>query len=359
MIESDFIYNGDIDVIQEGVAGWQAPSNIAIVKYWGKYGLQLPKNASLSFTLSKAFTKTSITYRPKSAQHQTLGIFLNKEPKPEFLPKIQKFLNNIEPYCPYIADLDFDINTHNSFPHSSGIASSASGFAALALCIMSIEKTLNPEMTDVFFYQKSTFLARLGSGSATRSVKGSHVLWGEHADLDESSNLFGIDKSRLVHDVFKDYQDTILLIDKGQKKVSSTVGHGLMNDHLFAEQRFKQAQDNILKLMSVLKSGDIESFINIMETEALSLHAMMMTANPYFILMQPNTLQVIYKIWAFRQETKQPVGFTLDAGANVHILYPKSNEKIIKAFILSDLVSLGENNQYICDHVGGGAVKIN
>lgn len=358
MIETDFVYKNTTNDVESGTVRWKAPSNIAIVKYWGKFGQQLPKNTSLSFTLDKAFTQTALSYKPKSGNQEVLEVFLDKEPKPEFAPKIQSFLNNIRSYCSYIDSLDFSIDTNNSFPHSSGIASSASGFAALALCVMSIEKVLNPAITEDYFYKKAAFLARLGSGSATRSVKGSHVLWGEHDDINDSSNLFGIDKSDLVHPLFKDYQDAILLIDKGQKRVSSTVGHALMDKHPFARERFSQAQQNILKLMSVLQSGDLESFIHIMETEALSLHAMMMTANPYFILMQPNTLNVIHNIWSFREETKLPIGFTLDAGANVHVLYPKQSQKQVSEFIDKQLAKYCENNHYICDNVGVGAVKI-
>ncbi len=357
MIHAEFVCDKPVKDLK-GQVTWQAPSNIAIVKYWGKYGRQLPKNTSLSFTLDKAYTRTTVAYETQSSGKPTLNISLDKTPKPEFSPKIEGFLKNIQPYCPFVDTLDFQIDTYNSFPHSSGIASSASGFAALALCVMSIEKTLNPDMTDDYFFKKASFLARLGSGSASRSVKGSHVLWGEHTAIKDSSNLYGLDQSASVHPVFKDYRDTILLIDKGVKKVSSTVGHALMVDHPFAEQRFEQAQNNILKLMSVLESGDVEAFVNIMESEALGLHAMMMTANPYFVLMKPHTLSVIQRIWDFRAETQVPVGFTLDAGANVHVLYPRSVEEQVKSFIIKDLVPFCENNQYICDHVGVGAVRI-
>ena len=358
MIHSEFVFKSTDQKNVQGKVAWKAPSNIAIVKYWGKYGQQLPKNTSLSFTLSEAFTRTTLNYQPKENKNAQLEIALDGQSKPDFLPKIKTFLGHIAPYCPYLDSFDLMIDTHNSFPHSSGIASSASGFAALALNVMSMEKQLNPSMTDDFFYKKAAFLARLGSGSATRSVKGSHVIWGKHLKIDESSDLYGIDKSYEVHKVFKDYQDMILLVDKGQKKVSSTLGHALMTKHPFADKRFEQAQNNIEQLMFVLNSGDVDSFIDIMETEALSLHAMMMTAHPYFILMQPNTLAIIHKIWNFRQDTKLPVGFTLDAGANVHVLYPKSDNQAIETFIVSELVPLCEKNQYICDHVGEGAVRL-
>ena len=82
-----------------------------------------------------------------------------------------------------------------------------------------------------------------------------------------------------------------LLVDKGQKQVSSTVGHELMHGHPFAEQRFVQAHDHISKLIDVFATGNLKEFIHIVESEALTLHAMMMTSMPYFILMKPNTLE--------------------------------------------------------------------
>jgi len=198
-------------------------------------------------------------------------------------------------------------------------------------------------------------LARLGSGSAARSVKGNLVVWGEHNAIANSSNLFGIPFLKNIHPIFNNFHDTILLVDKGKKQVSSTLGHNLMLKHPFAAQRFKQANNNIIKLSKALEEGNIESFIHIVESEALTLHAMMMTSDPYFILMQPNTLAIIHKIWNYRKETGYHICFTLDAGANVHVLYPESEKEQIHSFIVEELVPYCENNQYICDRVGNGA----
>ena len=190
---------------------------------------------------------------------------------------------------PFLNDYDFVIDTSNSFPHSSGIASSASGMSALALCFMSLEKQLDPEMTEEYFIRKSSFLARLGSGSACRSIEGDLVVWGLHNSIYQSSDLYGVPFRDEVHDNFRNYRDTILLVDKGEKQVSSTVGHDLMNDHPYAETRFRQAHDNLDKLKRIFRSGDLDEFIKVVESEALTLHAMMMTSQPYFLLMKPNT----------------------------------------------------------------------
>ncbi len=360
MKTSSFLYTNSGKILNSGKVSWKSPSNIALVKYWGKMDLQIPKNPSLSFTLGASYTQTALLYKPvgNTDLEKTFEIYLDEVEKEDFKPKITSFFKRIEKYVPFINDYSFVINTHNSFPHSSGIASSASSMSALALCVMSMERMLNNEMSDDYFYQKASFLARLGSGSAARSVKGAIVVWGEHDTIPDSSDTYGVVFPYKVHSIFKNYQDTILLVDKGQKQVSSTVGHGLMKNHPFAEQRFLQANTNLTKLIEILQNGDIKSFIEIVESEALTLHAMMLTSNPYFILMHPNTLTIINKIWKYREETGSHICFTLDAGANVHVLYPVREKNKIKSFIDNELASYCQDNQYINDEVGLGAIKL-
>ena len=121
--------------------------------------------------------------------------------------------------------------------------------SALALCIMSLERSLSGvEMTDDYFNKKASFLARLGSGSACRSIEGELIVWGAHPNIEGSSNLFGVKFPQKIHENFKNYHDTILLVDEGEKQISSTVGHQLRYDHPFAKQRFQQANNNISKI---------------------------------------------------------------------------------------------------------------
>ena len=377
MTEQDFIPKPYKELPKNGTVSYQSPSNIALVKYWGKRDVQLPENPSISFTLSNCFTQTTLEFkkRQKPAKVSILNdnssfvqsgrqqefqfdVFLDGENKPEFKKKIGEFISRIGEFVSFISDYDFVIKTHNSFPHSSGIASSASGMAALALCIMSMEKALNPSISEELFYQKASLLARLGSGSAARSIKGELVVWGEHSEIKESTDLYGVQFPHKVHENFKNYQDTILLVDKGEKVVSSTVGHNLMHGHPFSKQRFDQANENLSKLSEILQNGDLKAFINLVESEALTLHGMMMTSNPYFILMKPNTLQIIDRIWKFRTQTGSNVCFTLDAGANVHVLFPEKEKELVNDFITRELVQFCQKNEYICDSVGPGAKQM-
>ena len=360
MTIKDFIplkYNHQI---RPGKVTYKAPSNIALVKYWGKRADQIPANPSISFTLDACTTTTTISYAKLNDKGNDFSfeLFFEGKPKEDFKPKIQTFFTRIEEYVPFLKEYHLRIETSNSFPHSSGIASSASGMAALALCLLHIEKEMNPEMDDDFFNHKASFLARLGSGSACRSIEGDVIQWGDHKDTEGSSNLYGIKYPYKVHQVFQKYHDTILLVDKGQKQVSSTVGHNLMHNHPFAEHRFGQAHENLSKLKAIFASGNLNNFIKVVESEALTLHAMMMTSMPYFILMKPNTLQIINRIWEFRASSKTHVCFTLDAGANVHVLYPENEKEEVYQFIKDELVAFCENGQYICDRIGFGAKKV-
>ena len=355
---SHFVPKDYPNTVEKGSFEWSAPSNIALVKYWGKKEHQIPANPSLSFTLKNCKTITKLSFQKiQKGTDFSFELLFEGKPKESFRPKIQKFFERMESYLPFLKDYHFIIDTHNTFPHSSGIASSASGMAALAVNLMSLEKQLNPEMTEEYFNQKASFLARLGSGSACRSINGSVVIWGNHEGSEGSSDLFGIEYHS-IHPNFINCQDTILLVDKGEKQVSSTLGHDLMNDHPFAEQRFQQAHLNVTRVKQLLSGGNWTDFILLVESEALTLHAMMMTSMPYFILMKPNTLEIINKIWKFRAATQTPVCFTLDAGANVHVLYPENVREEVLQFIKNELVVHCQNEQYICDEIGSGTQLI-
>jgi len=361
LIEKKFIFEHSAsESLKEGSVTWQSPSNIALVKYWGKTDPQIPKNASISFTLSNCHTTTTLVYLPKKKPSSSFDfkVFLDGIEKQDFAPKIQEFFNRIEIYLPLITDYSFEVHTKNSFPHSSGIASSASGMSALSLCLMSIQKLIDPSISQSDFIEKASFLARLGSGSAARSIEGPLVVWGEHSNIFGSSDIFGIKYPDAIHEVFTSFNDTILLVDKGVKQVSSTIGHKLMLDHPFAQARFDQAKDNMSRLIPILEKGDLDAFIDIVEKEALSLHAMMMSSDPYFILMKPNTLEIIKSIWAFRKSSGCHICFTLDAGANVHVLFPDRDKKRVGKFIQEELAGYCQNKQFIVDHVGSGAKSV-
>lgn len=336
--------------IETGSVSAKCSSNIALIKYWGKRENQIPMNPSLSFTLNNSYTQTELRFKPKQTDDFLVNVFLDEQLNEHFAPRIYTFFERIEPYISFLKDFEFEIHTHNTFPHSSGIASSASGMGALALCLVEMEQNFGAEFTEEEKSRKASFLARLGSGSACRSVYPGITVWGESESVKDSSDLYAIPYPYEIHEVFRNFQDTILLIDEGQKEVSSSVGHKLMENHPYAAQRFVSANENLKRLIPILKEGNLKEFGEIVEHEALSLHAMMMTSHPYFILIKPNTLKVIEKVWEFRKLTSANLFFTLDAGANVHLLYPENEKHICLKLINDELKSLCGSGKFIKDY---------
>ena len=144
------------------------PSNIALIKYWGKYENQIPANPSISYTLSQCRTITEMEFA--EGENFSVKLFLSGKEEPKFAEKTAKYLAGIEKYLPWVLRGSFVIKTENTFPHSSGIASSASGFGALAKCLMALDKEISGEKSPEETLQKASLLARLGSGSACRSL---------------------------------------------------------------------------------------------------------------------------------------------------------------------------------------------
>lgn len=354
----DFLGSKDFNLSHQKVSV-QCPSNIALIKYWGKYDNQIPANPSISYTLTHCHTKTEMEFVPNETF--SVSTFLAGKEEPKFSEKNEKYFQNIESYLPWILKGKFIIHTENTFPHSSGIASSASGFGAIAKALMELDGLFRADnrqpTTD---NQKASFLARLGSGSACRSLCQGLVVWGKTSEVDGSSDLFAVPyPNEDIHPIFRNFNDWVLLIHEGEKSVSSTVGHGLMNTNPYAERRFQEARENFVPLKEILKTGDLTRFITLVEHEALTLHAMMMMSEPAFILMQTGTMEVINKIWKFRKETNLPLFFTLDAGANVHLLFPSDNingvpqgtkDKIIQ-FIESELLQHAQKGGVVKDEM--------
>lgn len=353
-MENQFLGNTDFKISNQIVSA-SCPSNIALIKYWGKYENQIPANPSISYTLNHCKTFTTMEFFADEAF--SVQTFLAGNEEKRFAEKIEKYFQNIEVYLPWILKGKYIIKTENTFPHSSGIASSASGFGAIAKCLMNFDEIFSkPEPTTINHQSttnltKASFLARLGSGSACRSLYNGLVVWGKTEEVEGSSDFFAVPyPNEDIHPIFKNFNDWVLLIHEGEKSVSSTVGHSLMKTNPYAERRFREAHENFSVLKEILASGDMEGFIKLVEHEALTLHAMMMMSDPAFILMKTGTLEVINKIWDFRRITGLALFFTLDAGANVHLLFPNDidNERITD-FIKTELLPLTQNDGVVKD----------
>ena len=332
---------------------YSSPSNIAFVKYWGKFGRQFPLNPSISMTLDKCRTITSVGYVKGNGTIKSFDFDGN--PNSKFKTRLQNFIDSIHDILPQLKEFDYVIKSSNSFPHSAGIASSASAMSALCACLVKLvsieDKNYSFELDNV------SYLSRLASGSACRSVYSQYACWG--ASPVESIESIDDQATQLssFHKSFSDLNDSILIISDEEKEVSSSLGHSIFNTHPFKESRIKQANDNFVQIISAMEKGDFSTFGEILENEALTLHALMMSSYPSFLLLKPNSVSVIEKVRKFRSSNDIDLYFTIDAGPNIHLIYPESSKNTVQKFIDDELKELCTNNLVIHDKIGAGLQK--
>ncbi len=338
------------------VACWKSPSNIALVKYWGKKEGQLPMNPSISMTLDQSYTLTRVeTALTREPGGRIMSV--NGDGQHPFLPKLEKLLKWLVQEIPLLGNLTFRVETSNSFPHSTGIASSASGISAFALCLLSIAGKVTGENIPLKeFLTMASFASRMGSGSACRSVFGGFTVWGKTPPVPGSSDLFAIPVTDRIHPSLRTLHDAILVVSTTPKSLPSSHGHTLMDIHPFTPARIRQAGNNLSELLKALTVGDLNRLAELAENEALTLHALIMSSLGGVILMEPGTVQIIKQIQAARQRGLA-VFFTLDAGPNVHLFYPEAAASGVGKFIRDELLSLCEKDFIIYDRCGTGPIQ--
>ncbi|MBT4793398.1 MAG: diphosphomevalonate decarboxylase [Halobacteriovoraceae bacterium] len=326
----------------------KAPSNIAFVKYWGKHGRQLPTNPSISMTLSKCVTHMKLSYEHKDNGRAVKSFHFEGEENLKFKQRIEKFLKSIEDIFPLASCLNLQIESRNTFPHSAGIASSASAMAALSAGLVEIEKQVL--LSHDYSLERASMLARLASGSACRSFYPQYALWGKSQfGIGSDQHAMPIEN---IHINFKNICDSILIVSGETKEVSSSAGHDLMTSHLYKNVRVEQAHQNLQLILKSIQEGRYEDFGVILENEALTLHALMMTSYPSFMLLKPNSLILIDQIKILRKKHSIPMYFTIDAGPNIHLIYPHSFLPKVLKLIESEMKPYCE--MVIHDQIGDG-----
>ena len=140
--------------------------------------------------------------------------------------------------------------------------------------------------------------------------------------------------------MFSDYKNSILILSSATKSVSSSAGHQLMKATALLMCDLSKRTRTLEQLLRAMTTGDMAEFIRIVEEEALTLHALMMTSNPSYILMEPQTIEAIRAIRAFRRGEDIPVCFTLDAGPNIHMLYPTSFSSQVETWRDADIAAV-------------------
>lgn len=344
--------------MSEFSTAWSSPANIALIKYWGKHGDQLPRNPSISMTLSESVTTTEVSWSQTAGDPVHTFLFDGRK-EPAFEQRILEYLNKMVCLLPDLAGFSLSISSRNNFPHSSGISSSASFMSSLALCLIRAdEKISGITLSETEFYRKASFLARLGSGSAARSVFGGFTIWGATPYVTGSSDEYAIPVNHHVHPVFKTYRDAVLIVSSRVKSLSSSAGHRLMELNPFASARYRSAGENTGSLIRILSSGDQEGFIRLVEEEAMTLHGLILASPGGPLLMEPGTIELIRRIRDYRTQTGSRLCFTLDAGPNIHLLYPESEYESISRLINNELLAYCENGRWIDDRMGPGPVSL-
>jgi diphosphomevalonate decarboxylase len=284
----------------------QASPNIAFIKYWGDKDsrLRIPANGSISMNLDNLYTRTRVRFDPAltSDELQLDGEIASGLP----LERVSKFLDHVR----QMAGLtDYaSVESKNNFPTGSGIASSASAFAALSMAASTAAGLHLGE-------KELSRLARLGSGSACRSVPGGYVEW-QAGENDISSYAFSIappDHWQL--------NDCIALVSLEHKDTGSSQGHQLANTSILQSVRISTAVDRLDACRDAILARDFEAFAEIVELDSNLMHAVMITSQPPLLYWQPATLAVMQAVVEWRRRGT-PVCFTIDAGPNVHVLTP-------------------------------------
>jgi len=288
-----------------------APANIALCKYWGKRNadLNLPVNSSLSISLGKLGTLTVVKFS-KTADR----VFLNSKPAPkDFAARISAYLDLFRADGQF-----FEVRTKNNIPTAAGLASSASGFAALV-------KALDQLFGWGFNPRELSMLARLGSGSATRSLYEGFAVWhaGVRADgMDSYAESF--------FSPWKNLRVGILEVSKARKAIGSTDG---MNQTVETSELYEawpaQADCDFDELRTAIAAQDFPMLGKTAENNTLAMHATMLAAWPPLCYWKPQTLALMQKVWQAR-ESGLELYFTIDAGPNLKLLFLKENQAAVK-----------------------------
>ena len=290
-----------------------AHPNIAFIKYWGLKDEEnrLPANDSISMNIEGLTTRTSVEFDPILKEDQLLLNGL--EISGESLIRVQKFMDRIrqlagEPLFAYIT-------SENNFPTGAGVASSASGFAALALASTA---ALGLDLTS----KELSGLARFGSGSASRSIPGGFVAWHTNPKTGESyaESIVPADHWDLI--------DCIAILSEAHKPVGSQAGMLLADTSPFQEVRLQDSKRRLEICRSAILNKDFTALSAVTELDSNMMHAVMMTSNPPLFYWQPGSLALMKAVKGWQSEGLA-VTYTLDAGPNVHLICLKESFEII------------------------------
>lgn len=291
-----------------------SPANVAFIKYWGKKDAKnnIPFNDSLSMNLSNCLTTTTVEFATK---YQKDRIFIGtREVKDSKADRVIDIINIVRGQAGIESKVK--VVSHNNFPSDAGIASSASAFSALALAASA---AAGLKLSS----KKLSMLARLGSGSACRSIPDGFAYWraGTSHETSYASMLAPANHWDLV--------DIVAVVDHTAKKSSSTQGHSVALTSPHYKTRQAELKRRIRLIKKAILAKDFKTFGEVLEEEAVCLHVMAMTSRPPIFYWKQGTFQVIHKLMEWRNEGLLSY-FTMDAGANVHVICRTKDASLIQ-----------------------------
>jgi diphosphomevalonate decarboxylase len=323
---------------------YAAPANIAFIKYWGAHDLEraLPMNSSISMTLEQCVTQCTVEVLDRAGGDE---IWLAEPgggfgtPDPEFAGRIREHLDRIRKWAG--REEAVRVATRNTFPTAGGLASSASGFAALTLAgAGAFGKQASAK-------DLSLLARRSGSGSACRSVLGGFVEWtASRGDGDTDEDSYARQLADAEH---WDLRDVIAVVEIGPKLVSSLEGHVRALTSPYFEKRQELLPERLEKVRRAIRARDLATLGLVIEEEAIDLHLIAMSSHPPVFYWSPGTVAVLRAVRELRQEGLAAWA-TMDAGANVHVICDADSEDEV-AERLEDLPAVGF---VIRDGVGPG-----
>ncbi|HVL88449.1 MAG TPA: diphosphomevalonate decarboxylase [Candidatus Thermoplasmatota archaeon] len=284
----------------------RAHPNIALVKYWGRRPgsppeLNLPATGSFSMTMGGVHTTTTVSVEPTGAD---VVLIDGKPAERRAYDRVVAHLDRMRASAKSQPHLR--VVSQNNFPQGSGLASSASAFAALTVAA---NEVLGLGLSG----REMSVVARQGSGSAARSLFGGWVLWnagsaseGSYADQIEPPSHLPV-------------VDLVALVSRAHKKVGSGEGHGLADTSPLHAARVASVAPVLDEMLAALARKDLARMGELAERDALAMHGVMMTSSPSLLYWEPGTVEILHAVRAWRAEGLR-CWFTIDAGPNVHVL---------------------------------------
>jgi len=312
-----------------------AHPNIALIKYWGDLNpiLHIPANGSISMNLAELFTQTTVSFE-QSLEHDQFTLD-GKHISGPSLERVSKLLSRVRHRAGI--GLYARVESNNNFPTGVGMASSASGFAALTLAAT---QAAGLELDEKDLY----CLARTGSGSACRSIPGGFVEW-LAGERDEESYAYSIASSE-----HWDLVDCIAVVSQDEKLVSSSQGHALANTSLLQASRLADAPRRLDICREAIRQCDFSALAQVAEMDSNLMHAVMITSEPALFYWKPETVRIIQEVQSMHK-VDLPVFYTVDAGPNVHVLC----EPEVCKEVADTLSQLPGVSQVLQCHPGGPA----